>query len=431
MMKKKQSRFTRTLRVFALALASCLALAGVSAAGASALSFQPGEEFPEGFSVSGYDFSVTAPGNESKCSGDTTGSGSIDSQVGGTATLTFHECKLSNVSCHSAGAESGTVVTEPLAVNLAQLPDGNIGIVLDPIGTDTFAEMTCSVGTTWKWSGGLIGRVTAPTYEEVSETMAVEFQAAQNEQQYTETAHGREAHLLSHLSGGEGENMALGGNLNLEFEASEFELSEEGNGHPDMSLKNGFPSSFSGDTGEVVLETSQTTVTCSEAGSGDGEFADSTSGETNLTFHDCRGPFGVRCTTPGQSAGTVKTESLPVRLTYLSGAGPGVALSESEGSGKFMEMQCSFLASIKVSGGLLASLDEPELGDKAGSFYVAANALEEGGGPAQEYTETETGEAIGLQASVNGGPDEPASIDMGLSAHFGVVPGWEPVELRE
>jgi hypothetical protein len=418
----------------------------VGASSAGAVSFRPAETLPVEFSVGGNGLFIHESGAAYQCTGETTGSGTIEGEASGTVTLEFHGCNRGGLSCTSSGAEKGTIVTAPLAMDLTEIAgEEGLGLVLDPTGNDNFADFYCSYLLKMEWVGSLIGKITAPAgYNSYSSEFTFELAAIEGTQLYTETAHGRKTHLASYVNGGEDQGISVDGDVNLDIAYDqELYISPEGNDHPDIVPAKGFPAPFVAGTGEkVVLRTPATTVTCTEseeswAGSGSGEFNDSSSGEVEFTFHSCKAPGGIKCTSPGQAKGTVKTKPLPVELTYLSDAGPGLAL----GSTAFMEMECSFLLKIVVSGGVLGTIPVPALGESWFSLESGIHAVEQGGKFVQEYTQTEGGEPFGLQAVVNG-ETEAATLDMPMALYFGefesqepsfeeLLENLEPVELRE
>lgn len=422
------------MRAFALALVSCLALAAATASTSAAVSIQA-SEYPLGFTVSGGDFQGFPTHHKVLCNSETTGSGSLVDESTGTVSLEFHGCEVGISGwpkCQSSGAASGTIVTEPLTINTSQVPDEENnasykpGVVLDPTNlNNVFAEFTCASFTV-KWSGGLIGEIAEPGYEKPSGVLGVEFRGYEAVQEFTETYHGWNAHLDSSFSGGGAEEMSLKGSVYLTYGGGEeVSLSDDGGEHPNIFLTSDFPTPVSiSSNNEVTLRPSGNgrVIHCTASGkipavSGSGEFSSSSSGAAELTFHNCKESiFNSNCTTPGQSSGTVRTGYLPVQLTYLADHGPGISLG---GGGAFAEMKClGGLITLKVTGDVLGGITS-EFGQKWFSLFFDFNAVEEGEEYAQEYTETEDGEELGLQATSNGGTASSELMDMNGGSTFG------------
>ncbi len=425
-MTSSQSRPRRTIRALTAALMSCMAVAAVVVPSASAVSIHTTAEFPAAFEVSGGPFlAKSAEGDYISCEGETTGSGRMDGSAAGVATLEFHGCTPSfgSFNCTSAGAATGTIVTEPLAVELTSISGGEAGVMFSPISANsTFAAFHCGGVVPVVWSGKAIGEITKPGFNQYSSQMSV---SLPNEA-ITEADSGQEAKLTMLVNGGKPSDTVLNGNAGLNFEY-EFELSEEeaADGHPDLAIPGGFPATFSATASGVsesklVLRNGTDTVTCTKPeGSGTGEFLDPSSGSLTLTLHNCSEELGFKCTSAGQANGTVKTNSLPIHLTYLSDGTPGIALMANEASGKVMEMVCGGFISVVVKGGVLGAVYAPELGEAAQGVSAFMNSVKKGEGYAQEYTHTEAGEEVGLQTEIAGGSAEPASLGMLTDASFG------------
>ena len=183
----------------------------------------------------------------------------------------------------------------------------------------------------------------------------------------------------------------------------------------------GFPASFSLTGEPKVSLRGPTTLNCTtqsgvNALGGEGQFEDASSGTATLTLHNCKGPFGVTCTTSGQAAGTIKTEALPFRLVYLSDGEPGLLFLPNAESGAVANASCTFINSIKFAGsGVLGHITKPSLGEASETLTVDLNAPE----GSQEYTKTKGGLEYGLTESVNGGAAQPATLEAEMVASFG------------
>src|SRR5207344_1205326 len=125
----------------------------------------------------------------------------MEDRYHGTMTLEFHGCLRWPGGCKSSGAASQTIVTKPLAMDLAKLPgEEGIGIALDAIGSNNFAEFTCGGIVPVQWSGSLIGKITDPGYGETTHELSLDFEGSEGSyQKPDQTYHGREGRLVSHV----------------------------------------------------------------------------------------------------------------------------------------------------------------------------------------------------------------------------------------
>lgn len=391
---------------------------------APGLSFhgEEGNPLPTQFSVSGGQF-YAEEHLHVVCQGETTGSGAMEHENAGSMALAFHGCYTpwngGKSGCKSSGAENETILTSPLALDLVTLPEPEgKGAALEPIG-ENFAEFTCAGGLiAVEWEGGVIAKITSPGYYEYSNHLSLDFQNV------TEAYGGREARLVSHRNGGSGEEMALYGEVDLSLAGgTEAQLSPERpkDGYLALARGGGFPATGTWTGVESVLRVGATTIKCApteyteeELTIGSGEFGDSESGQVQFTLRHCKETaLNSNCTTPGQAAGTIRTESLPVRLAYLADGSPGLAITANEGSGKVAEVRClNGLITVILSGGVLAKITYPGIGGVSSSIVDDMNVLEEGEEFTQEYTETESGEEVVLQGAKNGGSAQAASLDL-------------------
>lgn len=162
--------------------------------------------------------------------------------------------------------------------------------------------------------------------------------------------------------------------------------------------------SVHGNTTKLV--TPETSVHC-ETVEGTGEFTNESTGTIELTFHDCDAFGGlVKCTTSGQSSGTITTtKELPFHIETIEGVGPVVLITPN--NGHFASFKCSFLASIVVSGsGVIGEITEPGFNEAS---ETATLSFEQSEG-VQKYTTVKGSETeYGLEASINSGEPEPAA----------------------
>ena len=395
----------------------------------------PGGEFPASFSLAGAQ-TVSLVGPEITISCTTSGEvkalggeGQFEDATSGTATLTLHNCKGPfNVNCTTSGQAAGTIKTEALPFRLAYLSDGEPGIVFEPnAASGLLATAKCSVIAEVKLKGsGVLGQVTEPALDEPSPTLTIDLNAPEGEQQYTETEAEEQYALQMSLNGAALEPAALDAEAVASF-GGEVELGEGGGEAEPTELAleppgGSFPASFSLAGAQTVsLVSPEITITCTTSGEvkalgGEGQFEDATSGTATLTLRNCKGPFGVKCTTSGQTAGTIKTEALPFRLAYLSDGEPGIVFLPNEESGLLAAVKCSVIAEVKLKGsGVLGQITEPALGEPSPTLTIDLNAPE----GEQQYTETEAEEQYALQMSLNGAALEPAALDAEAVASFG------------
>ena len=431
MMTSKPTKARRTARAFILALSSCLALTAAMASTASALSFKD-PTIPEKFSVSGPGGLGTFDQTSSYavgCEGETTGSGTITEATSGTVTLTFNKCYLQNWSKSYC---SSPIKTEPLSMDLVKLPEEKFGMVLNPVSSNVFAKFDCGLGTT-VWTGGLIGELTDRAIGSTFHSFHLGFSATAAGQQFTHTASGREAILKNSVNGSTpkqmGLNMHSGLTLTLSEAGHELNLSE-GEGSPNIEPLSGeFPHSglFTVSNNEVTIAgLSSFNVKCKASGEGleswalDGgaSFPSSSWGSASFSFHHCRdASFNSLCTTAGKPTGTIATETLPTKLTYLAGGSPGIVFGSP---GTVSSFSClGGLAVVKITGsGMLKEITSPGLGETASGLKIGDVGT----------NETESGEVFSLQGSVNGAASKPVTINFGAPEFVGF---GEKVELRE
>jgi len=163
-MVSKSSVSTRSFRVFATALIASLALAGLVAASASALSMSgPIQKF----TISGgAGVWSEAGGSKVECTGSGS-AGEWTSSTTGRATLRLTGCGSSGFKCTSEGQTAGTIVTSTLDFKLIWLDAAHtkFGLLFSPATGWSFAKFAC--GGIWikEWQGSLIGQITYPGLE--------------------------------------------------------------------------------------------------------------------------------------------------------------------------------------------------------------------------------------------------------------------------
>jgi hypothetical protein len=125
-----------------------------------------------------------------------------------------------------------------------------------------------------------------------------------------------------------------------------------------------FPIAFHGHGGHGILQTTvdDHTVTCTNSGSSGSITSASTIEHLSVTFRECIDvQTGLSCTTSGQAAGTIKTNTLNGTLVYLetNSSKIGLLLRNKEGAAKpFAHFVCGGLVTIEVSGEVLAEVTQ-------------------------------------------------------------------------
>jgi hypothetical protein len=203
------------------ALIAILALSGLTAGSASALSVSP-EKVNLTFS-NGWVETNTANNIPIVCSGSA-GSGQFTDGVNGYLQGELKGCKLgtTSITCTSAGSPSGVVKLEKLNTKLVYLDAAKtkFGLMLSPQPLKPVAEFVCW-GFNVKWTGSVIGQIVEPALNVSSNKAALSF-TGQNP--YTQTYRQIEgAGPLYHLDqtfNGTTSEMALWGTENINFSTS-------------------------------------------------------------------------------------------------------------------------------------------------------------------------------------------------------------------
>ncbi len=398
----------------------------------------PAATFPASFSAAGEQKVWLRGGSHPvKCATESgvkalSGEGSFETATTGTATFTLHNCTTTlGLKCTTSGQAEGTIKTEALPFRLIYLSDGEPGVLLLPNkASGKLLTAKCTVVGEVKVSGsGVLGRIAKPALGEASQTMTLDFAAPETgkeefAQQYVKTEAGLEYGLEVSVGGAkaiptelEAEPVAtFGGKVGLGKAPPALE--------PPAAT---FPASFSA-AGEqkVWLRGGSHPVKCAtESGvkalSGEGSFETATTGTATFTLHNCTTTLGLKCTTSGQAEGTIKTEALPFRLTYLSDGEPGVLLLPNKASGKLLTAKCTVVGEVKVSGsGVLGRIAKPALGEASQTMTLDFAAPETGKEEfAQQYVKTEAGLEYGLEVSVGGAKAIPTELEAEPVATFG------------
>jgi len=141
-------------------LLASIALTGLAAGSASALSIEPASTFQSTGSEVTWS---TSAGNIYACKGGSSTTGQFTSGTSGQMTLKMQGCGSSFTTCTSPGQASGTIVTSTLGVKPVYLDAARTlhGLLLSPPASGVFAEFSCS-GVPRVWTGSLLGRITSP-----------------------------------------------------------------------------------------------------------------------------------------------------------------------------------------------------------------------------------------------------------------------------
>jgi hypothetical protein len=145
------------------------------------------------------------------------------------------------------------------------------------------------------------------------------------------------------------------------------------------------------------------TISCTNV-NGNIVYENSTTGELNLTFHGCKGPLGVTCTTSGQPSGTIVTTVLRFHNVMLPNGQPGILVTPNAATEIFAHFNCLFVT-VTVSGtGVLGKITSPACDTTAAKATVDFNATAHGVQELTEFTGTKytlkRGEAIAAQDAI-------------------------------
>ncbi len=167
------------------------------------------------------------------------------------------------------------------------------------------------------------------------------------------------------------------------------------------------------------------------ANSGSATFENSTTGTFEQTFTGCK-LGGSNCTTTGQVAGTITTQSLPFHLVTVvhsvsSATGPGILVTPNAATGQFATFTCGFLGFTVKGNGLVGTITKPVCGgtstEATVSFSSSSTAVQthktvasiEQPGGVKKHTPTEYSlENLGAKAS----EDAEGTITLGTAAEL-------------
>jgi hypothetical protein len=154
-------------------------------------------------------------------------------------------------------------------------------------------------------------------------------------------------------------------------------------------------------TASSLTTANGTTVNCT-ANTGSGEYTNKTTGTIALTFTGCKDSiFSSSCSTSGQAAGTIKTNSAVFHNIYTTDnkTTPGVLITQPS-SGSFANFACGagFLT-VNVTGNVIGSLETPGCGAEAETW--ALNFTQTAHGQQTHKQITGTGTSYDLISHLN------------------------------
>lgn len=197
------------------------------------------------------------------------------------------------------------------------------------------------------------------------------------------------------------------------------EMDYPGDGH--FTVSSGEGEEYHGPT--VLSTTDGTTVTCAEV-TGTGQFTSKTTGNIQFTFHGCHSPdfFNVKCTSSGQESGTIVTDALTFHLRTITGdETPAVLITPNNPGedhvGHFASFNCSFLASVTVTGtGVIGEITD-DYNKEQSTFEINFESTEHGH---QAHTTVDHDEETDwdLHTSINGGEASTSAQDGEGTLHF-------------
>lgn len=146
-------------------------------------------ENPE-FTVEGGETRLVTPESEVKCTSvEEAGTNKFESSSGGTVKLKFNGCKAFSTNCKSAGAANGVIETTALPFDIVTLTTQPSGVrhilILITSNSNHFATFTCAFGLAKieVTGNGVLGEITNPGVEELSNSMTLNFETDENDEQ--------------------------------------------------------------------------------------------------------------------------------------------------------------------------------------------------------------------------------------------------------
>jgi hypothetical protein len=173
-------------------------------------------------------------------------------------------------------------------------------------------------------------------------------------------------------------------------------------GEPEISCGGLVCGKFTSHSGPIQFSTvGGTTFKCTSS-TGSGEYTTKKTGNITLTFHGCVTPtfFNVACTTPGQTAGTIKTGSSVFHNVYLTDAKttPGILITQPT-IGVYTTFTCGGFTHVEIFGNFIGDLESPGCGASSKELKLGFKATSHG---QQQYKlVTNTGSPFDLTTHLN------------------------------
>ena len=216
----------RSLRAFGLALVASLALAGLAAGSASALSMSPSTGTLIGGNQAAVFRSAESPTYE--CERSETYLKGVEATGGTVESFKLRGCKTTIFGgaayCTTAGQPTGTIAASNLSYRLVYLDAAKtkFGIKLAPPPPaqwfepgNPFTEFTCGGVYKWKWTGSVIGQITSPGLNVLAKSVNLQFAASGSTQNYQQVEGAGTYHLWASLNGGTATALGLTTNMPL------------------------------------------------------------------------------------------------------------------------------------------------------------------------------------------------------------------------
>jgi len=206
-MNNRSNPSKKGFRAFGLALVASLALTGLLASSASALSMNPVPAMGPGAGATYY-FQASG-GATYSCEKNRFSWESTSPTGGNIPEYRLEGCKIVvlgfPVKCTSAGQSiAGTVVLSKLNYTLVYLDAAKtkFGLKLTPT-SGNFAEFTCGNGSSYTWTGSVLGQITYPPLNTYTTQFNFEFTATGSSQTYQQVeGAGTAYHLWQSQNGG-------------------------------------------------------------------------------------------------------------------------------------------------------------------------------------------------------------------------------------
>jgi hypothetical protein len=149
----------------------------------------------------------TEKGHKVKCAAGTDSGEITGAKTVGNVIVIFTGCESevleTKVKCKTTGAKEGEIRTNNLKGEIGYLnkTEQKVGLLLEPSGTELFAEFKCSTLTA-KVKGAIIGEFTKPKTGEMSTEAKLSYAQEKGKQKWTKLEGGTERKLETNLGAG-------------------------------------------------------------------------------------------------------------------------------------------------------------------------------------------------------------------------------------